>query len=432
MKFPTKIPTPIGFLLLVIVVGGAIASFETISRLPTRATGSKEPENVQITNLSDTSFTFTWTTGTPATGMLAVTTPQREITAFDERDGNGKLTPYITHTITIRNLTGDTEYLIKILSNGKTYFDNDKPYRVRTTPILTTSPGNLGPAYGSVMTGDNKAASGALVFLTLEGSQTLSTLVKPSGAWIIPLNLIRTQDGTSYLSASADRITENLLVRSDGEQSSAITDTLNNSPVPSMVLGKTYDFRKQQAKRTEQSPIALAPLGPKTTPAVLGTQTTQAQYTVSLVAPAEGVALTSQFPLIQGTGIPGKFVTVTLGITSPISDTTTVGNDGIFRYTPKMQLAPGKQSVTITTLNAHDQPVAITHSFEILKNGTQVLGIATPSGTLTPTLAPLFTPTPTSTLAGLPLPTSATTFPTVALIIVGLSLFLGGTIAFIQ
>ncbi len=432
MKFPTKVPTPIGFLLLIIVVGGAIFSFETLSKLPTRASGSIQPENVQITNLSDTSFTFTWTTATPATGMLIVTTPQREITAFDQRDSNGKLTPYITHSITIRNLTGDTEHLVKILSSGKTYLDADKPYRIRTAASLTTSPGNLGPAYGSVVTTDNKPADGALVFLTLEGSQTLSALVKPSGAWIIPLNLIRTQDGTSYLSLSIDRITENILVRSDGEQSSAITDTLNDSPVPSMVLGKTYDFRKQQAKLTEQSPIALAPPRPKPTPAVLAAQTTQTHYTVNLVAPMEGAVLTSQFPFIQGTGIPGKFVTITLGITSPISDTTTVGNDGIFRYTPKTQLSPGKQSVTITTLNAQDQTVAMTHSFEILKSGTQVLGIATPSGTLTPTLAPLFTPTPTSTLAGQPLPNSATTFPTVFLIMVGLSLFLGGTIAFIQ
>ncbi len=428
MQFPTKIPTLLGLLLLIVMVGGIIGSSEAISRLPARAAPSVQPQNVQVTNLSDTSFTITWTTGTAATGILLVTTPEREITAFDQRNGDGKLTPDITHSVTVRNLTGDTEYLVKILSNGKTYLDNDKPYRIRSTSVLTTSPGNLGPAYGSVVTTENKAASSALVFLTLEGSQTLSTLVKPSGTWIIPLNLIRTQDGTSYLPSSVDRITENLLVRSDGEESSAITDTLNDSPVPSMVLGKTYDFRKQQAKLIEQSPVALAAPGPKTTPVVLGTQETQTQYIVSLVAPTEGMALTSQFPLTQGTGIPSKSVTITLGITNPISDTTMVGSDGIFRYTPKVQLAPGKQSVTIMTRDASNQPVAITHSFEILKSGTQVLGTATPSATLTPT----FTPAPTSTLAGQPLPTSATTFPTIILIIIGLSLFLGGTIAFIQ
>lgn len=420
----TRIPTVLGLLLLIVVVGGVIISFESFSRLPIRATGSIQPDAIQITNLSDTSFTITWTTPTPATGALIISAPGAGATIFDERDSDGKLRPYLTHSVTVRNLKGDTSYEVKILSQGKTYMDNGTPYRIRTFPILTTNPQDMTPAYGSVVTADNQSGEGALVFLTLEGSQMLSALVKPSGAWIIPLHRIRALDGSTYLPMQADRMNESLLVKNNGLSTSAITDTLNDSPVPVMVLGKNYDFRKQQGKAPEALPIAEAPIAP---PKILGAQTTR-EYTVSLVAPAQSAAIASQLPLIQGTGIPSKLVTITLGITNPISDTTTVQSDGMFRYTPTSPLAPGKQMVTITTRDAQNKPVAITHAFEILKSGTQVLGDATPSATLTPTE----TPTPTPALVGQPLPESATTFPTVILITIGAMLFLGGTVALMK
>ena len=428
MRFPTRIPTILGILLIVLIVGGVAVSFESLARLPINASGSSQPNNVQITNLSDIGFTVTWTTDTPASGALIVAYPRGDETVLDERD-TGKLTKFTTHSVVVRNLTASADYSFKILSNGKSYMDNATPYHVRTSPTITTSPGELSPAYGSVVTSDNQPAEGALVFLSLDGSQLLSTVVKPSGAWLIPLNLIRTDNGTAYLPISSERITENILVRADGNQSQAITDTLNDSPVPVMVLGKNYDFRKQQAKTPE--PLAQATLTPST-PAVLGDQITQSPQvrTVSLVSPADGVAITSQLPLIQGTGIPGKSVTITIGITQPTSDTTIVGTDGLFRYTPKQSLSPGKQTVTIMTMDSQNKPVAITHTFEVLKSGTQVLGTATPSATLAPTVTPIFTPTPTATLTGQPVPTTATTLPTLMLIIVGLILFTGGIIAF--
>lgn len=420
----TRIPTILGVLLVIIVVGGVIVSFESFSRLPSRAAPSVQPDAVQVTNLSDTSFTLTWTTPTPANGVLIVSTPGGGETVLDERDTDGKLHQYLTHSVTVRNLKGDTNHEVKILSQGKTYMDNGTPYRIRTFPILTTNPADTTPAYGSVVTADNQPGEGALVFLTLEGGQMLSALVKPSGAWIIPLHRIRALDGSAYLPIQADRITETLLVKNNGLSTSAITDTLNDSPVPVMVLGKNYDFRKQQGKAPEALPIAKAPIA---TPKILGAQTTQ-KYTVSLVAPAQGTAIASQLPFIQGTGIPSELVTITLGITNPTSDTTTVGADGMFRYTPKRSLSPGKQMVTITTRDTQNKPVAITHSFEILKSGTQVLGDATPSATLTPTE----TSTPTPALVGQPVPESATTFPTVILIAIGAMLFLGGTVALIK
>lgn len=113
-------------------------------------------------------------------------------------------------------------------------------------------------------------------------------------------------------------------------------------------------------------------------------------------------------------------------MTKPTGGTATVMKDGTWQYTPLHLLSPGLQSVTITTVNEGGKTVALTHTFTILKSGTQVLGDATPSGTLAPTSGPTIfaTPSPTSTLAGAPVPTSGTSLPTILLILFGLA-FLG-------
>ena len=125
-------------------------------------------------------------------------------------------------------------------------------------------------------------------------------------------------------------------------------------------------------------------------------------------------------------------MTITIGITEPTIGSTVVGKDGVWKYTPKQTLAPGKQSITITTVDAKNKAVAITHTFTILKSGSQVLGDATPSGTLEETPTPIPTlestesATPTEELTGEEIPTSGSFLPTAILIALGCSLFLGG------
>jgi hypothetical protein len=265
----------------------------------------------------------------------------------------------------------------------------------------------------------------------------LSALTNAKGSWLIPLNLARSQDLTAFVPAT-ERTTETILVRFGGEETTATSDTLNDAPLPTMVMGKTYDFREQQAEAPKSSSLAYRNQDQESKfPDVQGvTAKAQGQrpYHVTLTQPEDGASLPTFLPLITGTGVPDTSVVITLGITQPFTGSTRVGDDGLWRYTPTKTLPPGKQSVTITAVDATGIPVALTHTFEILKSGTQVLGEATPSATLTPTPltggptpTPLFSPTmgttptvtlaPTSTLSGSPLPQSGNFLPLVVTVL---------------
>lgn len=426
-----KIPTIVGLLL----VGAAVMifrfAFDRVTPLLTRASVSHTPNNVTVTNISDSSFTVTWVTTEPTNGSVRVSGATDNL-FFDERfaDSTAK-TPlstaaYTTHMVTVRNLKPETAYTFTILSNGSPHVNNGKPYEIKTGTAITGLGTGIEPAYGQITAQNGLPLEGALVYLTPENGQTLSTITKSSGTWVIPLNLVRTEDLSRYI-PNAERINESLVIRSAEGESTALTDTLNDNPVPVMTIGKTYDFRKLQAENTP--PRQLAQTTPS--PVVLGADTDVRKQTVAITKPADGSAIPSNLPLIQGTGIAGNQILITVGIERPLSDTVIVGTDGVWRYTPIKPLSEGKQSVTITTTDAQSKTVAITHTFEILKSGTQVLGDATPSATLAPLPVdptPEDEPTPTATLAGDPIPETGFPLPLITLMIFGLGLLSSGMV----
>lgn len=433
-----KIPTIVGLMLVLGAVFLFSLAFDRITPLLSRASPTLKPKQVTFSNITDTSYSVTWMTDVPATGALIVDGSSIG-TYYDERDeksaSNEKtavLGKYTIHSIVVRNAQPQTTYNIRILSDGTIYQNGATPYTVTTGTTLPGTGINLEPAYGTVTLPTGQPADGAIVYLTLEGGQILSAFTTSTGSWVVPLHLARTQALSSYIQVT-DRMTESILVRSIQGDAVATTDTINDNPVPAMVIGKSYDYRKIQALQTTPSPepqLAQAP------PAVLGVSTVENPI-VAITQPSQGAALTSTLPLIQGTGVPNKQVLIIVGITQPLSASVTVGEDGIWRYTPSHVLSEGKQSVTISTRDKNDKPVAMTHTFEVLKSGTQVLGDATPSATLIPTptleITPTLesTPSPTATLAGQPLPTSGNETPTFILIALGLGLFVSGMVVLV-
>jgi hypothetical protein len=427
-----KIPTIVGLLLVVGAIFVFSFAFDKMSPLFTKANMTAAPSQVVVSNVSDSAFTVSWMTKAPETGFITAQNGTKIFTAYDDRDlpAAGTTSPkpgtYTTHSVTLRNVDPNVSYNVTIHSAGSQFSETDgKPLKVTTAAPLSDNGSGLEPAFGTVTEPNGQPAEGALVYLTLEGGQALSTMVKSSGSWVIPLNLARTDDLSRFFPLS-ERINESIIARSGNGDATAVGDTVNDNPVPAMTIGNEYDFRKVQAAKPSPAPIAVL----ETTPAVLGATAQNVARTVAITQPANHAAIASNLPLIQGTGVGGRKISLIVGLTRPFTGSTTVGADGVWRYTPSQTLDPGKQTVTITTTDAAGKAVAITHDFEVLKSGTQVLGDATPSATLAPTPTDIAiatdSPTPTATLAGKPIPTTGSPLPLIILLIIGIGFFAGG------
>lgn len=411
MKFPRKIPTILGILMigfLVFIVGlGSHIIFRDDS---TRASKSSEPRDIQITNVTDTSFSVSWFTPDLSTGAILVSgNGIKKQTYFDDRDKQTEMNSYLTHTITVRALQQNTTYKFTILSGSKQFQDNGKEFSTVTAGTLPTPNGNVGPAYGSIRTSEDKPATGAIVSLSFSGSQTLSTTVTESGSWIIPIYLIRNTDLSEYSNFDKSTVLYITVKHPDGD-ASIITTVGADSPVPVVTLGKSYDFRLNAQVPTPTLAV-IAKDNSQNTKSVLGAMTEETASPSSIIAinqPSDNASLVSNQPLFSGTGIPSKKLTITLSTANPKTNSITISADGTWKFTPLKPLAAGKQSITISTVDKNGKQVIITRSFEIMKSGTQVLGDATPSASIAPTTAITATPTRVATHSATLAPTPTT------------------------
>ncbi|MBI2420674.1 MAG: fibronectin type III domain-containing protein [Candidatus Levybacteria bacterium] len=113
-----RIPTLLGIFLISIGIG--ITTFlvnqGTIFRIG--AAPSNTPKNINITNISQTSFTVSWLTDEKVIGSINFgETKELGQTALDERDQLSKdLQVYNVHSVTIQNLSPSTNYYFSITS----------------------------------------------------------------------------------------------------------------------------------------------------------------------------------------------------------------------------------------------------------------------------------------------------------------------------
>lgn len=442
MKASTKIPTLIGLILIILLIASLSVVMNIASESSIKAFKTQEPRDIRVTNVTDNSFTVSWITDETTTGFVKINNGLfSSQSCYDERDINGKLGKYNTHNTTCKQVKPSTHYIFKIISDGKTFSNSTDVYSIYTGPTITQILSGLEPAYGTLIDANNNPLKNALVYLSIDRGQTLSTITNDSGSWLIPLNIIRSEDLTKYVTVTGDRTTEYITIKNHTAESVTITDSLNDSPVPTMILGKTYDFRKQQATKSQNKSLANLMERPNNTVSptprlknILGAETTeqesQKSYSISITQPKDGASITSRQPQIEGTAIPGNKVTLTLGIKNPQSTVVTANSIGQWKFTPKKPLDPGKYSITITTLDVSKKTIALTHIFSVLKSGTQVLGEATPSATLT--IEPTFTPTPVSTLAAEPIPTTGSTLPTAMMMIFSLIVLSFGLLLYVK
>lgn len=427
IKKERRIPTIFGLLIVLMGIGTTAFLVEHFQNVRIQAQPSFVPREVKITNLSSGGVTISWMTAEKTQGFVNFGEEEPlEKNAFDERDEERKLNKYFTHHVNVKNLKPASTYYFKIISKSKSFDQNGLPYEVRTAPLFSTSPSEVEPAYGAVLNRDNTPAQGAIVYLTFKGALPLSGLTRPSGNFLIPLNLAISSDFKGYF-IPQEKEQEEIVVRASvDEMATVITDTKNDSPIPTIILGKSYDFRSQKAEQ-------IKPLAKERSPQkVLGAKENAGE--IEILFPKEGAALLDPKPLFRGEGIPRNEVIVK--IESPLLvEKTVVDPNGQWSFRPKVALPPGKHTLTVTTKDEEGKETTLSRTFLVLKSGTQVLGEATPSATLTPTPLLTATPTPlTLTPTPTPLPLTPTPSiipgilaPTTNFLLLGTLLFLIGT-----
>lgn len=413
--FNKRIPTLFGFLAIVLGIGLTSLLTQQGVIFTGQASPSNEPTNVQITNVSDTSFTVSYTTADSVLGSLNVgTTTGLGTTVLDERDKIA--TGHNVHVITVRNLNPQTPYLFSITSGEDSFLKNGALYSVRTGPALEAS--NLrGSMSGKVIAPDGTSPKEALIYLNIPGAQILSTLIKADGSYTISLNSLRTSDLSSYFT-SLEEITAKLSVF-DGSLSSQASLSTDISDVPTITLSQNYDFTTSELPISSNDPMSTSSakeLFPTSTPSG------SLKNTPQIITPKKDQGFSDDQPLFRGTAQPNQDVEISIHSDEAISAKVVADANGNWTYRPDSSLSPGTHTITIKTKDSFGILKTITQQFVVYASGTQVGESATPSATLTPTPTPTLTITPIATVTPTEIDTpSPTPTPTAALAPAGTS-----------
>lgn len=241
MKKEGKIPTIIGLLLLVVSLAAGVVLVGQRQLFNLRASPETTPYDVRVTNITNNSFSVTWTTSgsTQAAVLYGESRSLGQTTT-----GNKEST---VHQVDLSSLKPDTQYFFKILSGTTTYDQNrgspdDSPWTQKTATSLQLKPADM--ISGKIETKDKKAAVGALVYATITGGTTLSSLTGKDGSFSLNLATLRTSKLSTHLSYNNQTVISVLVKAKTGEIASAQVAVANARPIPTLTLGTTQDLRK--------------------------------------------------------------------------------------------------------------------------------------------------------------------------------------------
>lgn len=383
--FNRRIPTVAALLVLIGIIGVSTFLIQKGVFYIGKAAPDTQPQNLSITNITDTSFTVAFTTSTQSDAVLNTddTKIGKSITLDDRDKKTGIQNKYYSHHITVPNLSPSTSYIFKLIVSGKEY--TNPAYTVKTGNPITVSPPAQNPLFGKILLPDSSPASDSIVTAKTDTSELISAITDAKGEFILPTNSLRDTQNNQYVILSNETIFTIKVFRQ--LMNAKITSTfLLAQNLPALTLTQQYTF----VANTDQLSTASSQLN-FSLPSTNG-------KTVDIINPIQGKSYTDQRPLFNGTSYPNS--NVELSIPGFAQEQIVTASDGSWNYQPTNNIPQGNHSIKILVVDPNNNPITVTKTFNIFPQGSQVVESATQSATPTiiPTATPTKTPSPTPTL----------------------------------
>lgn len=396
-----RLPQGIGIIVLVFSLGTIFWLSRNAILFGTKAAVGNIPKDVQISNISDKSFTVSYITDDTVTGSVSYGTDAKlGRVAFDKRDAKAPLLHTI-HYITISGLLPSTKYSFSILSGDKTFDNSGSMYTVTTSSTQQDAQSAKSPLSGLVTLEGGSMPNEAIAYVETDKSQLLSELVMPNGTYSIPLTNLLKKDLTGFIDIAPTAILKLRIVNQTLASNISLLASQSN-PVPPVILSKDYDF--------SISTLPLAASSASNSAGVTGfpsVDSTTESPSIQILTPTASEEFKDQQPSFSGKALPGKDVEISLQSDPEASATIQADTDGNWEYRPETKLKPGKDTLTIKTPDSQGTIKTLTRSFTVFAEGSQfvepsISPVSSPSPTIPPTATPTPTPAPTITQAVTP------------------------------
>lgn len=395
-----RIPTA---LALVILIAGLIAGVVLVNSrtsFQSKAGPTESPKNVRITNRSASGLSISWTTDIPMTGYIKYSEDPAKINlpAGDIRDQiSGTSQNYTNHYVNITGLGANKTYYFVVGSGSQIYTDNGKPFQIRTQTALSLPAEDV--ISGKIVSADSAPTNGAIIFVDIEGAESLSTVSKNDGTWRLNVSTARSKDGKSVVIDPTKTLLSMFVQAGSLGTATAISSMEKAKPVPDIILGKNQSFVEATATLTNTDTTTDTNKGSGFAMTesllsdgnVLGTT-----ESVTFLNPAiEGELIATTSPEFKIKLTTGSGLTLSVGDQKNGSELAQ-NSAGEWVWSPVVPLSTGLNTLLVEFLDTKNNKQQVSRSFNVLSIGdTSGIPAFTATPSATPTLIAEVTPTPT-------------------------------------
>lgn len=323
-------------------------------------------DRLYVVNRSSHGFDVAWSTknSVKEDQWVEVGTKKGVYPIISKRENNSE--PYYA---TIIGLRADTTYYFRVRVGMKTYILPPLASDIVYTPKeVKEQP--ISPAYGRVVLPSLRPYVNGLLIYEIDGYYPLAVFTKETGEWLLPLTGLIEKKSNSITSVT---------------EGSPVSIKLFSYPEGTVrtLVGQTRPLRQAITAGTS---LGLAQTMQGKGESVLGVSSIK--NSSSITYPKEGALIPGNTPLIRGTAPIGTDVIVLIqALAKQYSYRAKTDEKGDWLVQYPFVLEPGKYVVLATIENSIGAPtIIVRRTFSIIKSGEQVLGVATDSPTLVPTV----------------------------------------------
>lgn len=393
MKPEKHMPTILGLLLLIGAIFGGVILTSRNSSFSSKAGGSCEPINPQITNITYNSAVISFTTS--ADCLANVSVDNRIFEDFRFIDQKKPVVASKIHYFEINSLKENSDYNFLITSGGNNFDSSSFQIGTAQKPASKSISSNL--AWGKVFNPDKSPADDAIVYLNIPGSSPLSAIITSSGNWNIPLSTSFNESKTNWFTPPAN-IEENIFVISPNQSATQIiNNTSRNNPVPEITIGQN-NFNSPPIETNSNGIL----------PSNSDSLENSVDKKLDISNPKNNESISTQKPEFFGTAPSNSKIIIKVESPVTLNGETSVNEDGSWQWSVPQNLTPGEHTITVTAKNEETGILeTITRKFIVLASEGDTSFTASSSSNLK-------TPTPTAKITITPIPTKTVT-PTIVI-----------------
>lgn len=413
MKKKNQIPTFLGILILICGIIFGVYAINSRQNYKLSAVGDLTPQNVTISNLTASSLSISWTTEKEALSFIKWGENPQALKQIAKNNNSNK--SYVHH-ITIDGLKPSSDIFFNIYINDKEYNNNETSWSSKTLN-LNKSNNQAISAGGTILQNNGLTPASAIVYITIDGILT-STTTSAQGNWIVPV-------GNFIDNISDSTLFEILANAGPLGSTTAIVNSTNLQNIPTMVLGKNYDYSNLDINQNnqnlpksqftapqnqEENPISRFETGE--------IKTNESKLTIDSITDNETVNTDSP----EFFGIGPNNTNIQIRVESELQEETiTTDQNGQWKWTPPNNLKAGEHTLT---LEFNDNGIIKTISKKFIVSAAEGPAFeASSSATPKSTLAPTNKPSPSATASSLPsVPVTGSLTETIGLFIMGIAL----------